>query len=114
MKLVVDTNILMSAMMSPTGHVADVLFNHLAGTTLFCPHFLVLELFDKKERILKYTKLDPADVSELYYQILKRITFVNEDLIAIPVLQHAYDLVQGVDLKDLSFVALALHLDAPL
>ena len=68
-------------MMSPSGRVADVLFNHLAETELFCPHFLVIELFDKKERILHHTKLSAPDVSELYYQILKRFTFVNESLI---------------------------------
>ncbi len=114
MKLVVDTNILISSLMSPTGRVADVLFNHLAEAELFCPHVLVIELFDKKDRILRYTKLSATDVSELYYQLLKRITFVNEVLIADQALQQAYDLVNDVDLKDLPFVALALHLNAPL
>ena len=114
MKLVVDTNILMSALMSPSGRVADGDINHLVEAELFCPHFLVVELFDKKERILRYTKLPTADVSELYYQLLKRITFISEDLISNETLKAAYDLVLGIDLKDLPFVALALHINAPL
>lgn len=71
----------MSAMMSPLGRVADMLFNHLAEAELLGQHFLVIELFDKEERIIHYTKLSAPDGSELYYQILKRVTFVNESLI---------------------------------
>jgi len=63
---------------------------------------------------MRYTKLSTADISELYYLILKRITFVNEDLIGTPALQQAYELVQSVDLKDLPFVATAIHLQVPL
>ncbi len=114
MKLVIDTNILISAMMSPAGRVADVLFSRLTSSELFAPHFLIVELFDKKERILRYTKLPAADVSELYYQLLKRIIFINEELIDTHALQQGYELVRDVDLKDLPFVALSLHLDASL
>jgi len=35
MKFVVDTNILMSAMMSPSGRIADLLFNHLSELSCF-------------------------------------------------------------------------------
>jgi predicted nucleic acid-binding protein len=114
MKLVVDTNILMSAMLSPLGKVSDVFFHHLPDTQLLCPHFVIVELFDKKERIIQYSKLNEADISDLYYQLLKRITFINEDLISDEALQQAYQLVHDIDLKDLSFVALAIHTSSPL
>ena len=91
-----------------------MIFRQLAGSELYCPHFLIVELFDKKERILKYSKLTTSDISELYYQILKRITFVNEALIADESLQEAYDLVADIDLKDLPFVALAIQTQIPL
>lgn len=76
--------------------------------------FLIVELFDKKERILRYSKLTPPDVSELYYQLLKRVTFVNEALISDESLREAFDLVADIDLKDLPFVALAIQTQASL
>jgi len=89
-------------------------FNRLASAEIFAPHILIIELFARKERILRYTKLPAANVSELYYQMLKRITFINEELLNMQALQQAYELVQDVDLKDLPFVAPPLHLDASL
>lgn len=112
MRYVVDTNIIMSAILSPSGKVADVFFNHLVGAELICPHFLVIELFDKKERIQKYSKLDSNAISDLYYLLLKRVSFINEELISTESLETAYNLVFEKDIDDLVFVALAVHSNA--
>ena len=114
MRYVVDTNIIMSAMLSPSGRVADVFFNRLIEAELICPHFLVIELFDKKERIQKYSKLNNIAVSDLYYLLLKRVSFINEELISTESLKIAYDLVVEKDIDDLVFVALAVHANATL
>ncbi|MBK7336855.1 MAG: hypothetical protein IPJ00_12090 [Saprospirales bacterium] len=48
------------------------------------------------------------------YLIIKRLTFVNENQITAENWQQAVDLTTGIDVKDVSFVALAIQADAVL
>ncbi len=114
MKVVVDTSAVMSAIMSKNGRVADVLLNPIFEFERYSCYFMPVELFKHKPKLLQYSKLEESDLLDALYTTLRKIHLVNESLISSENWLLADDLTKGVDNKDISFVALSLHLDATL
>ena len=114
MKVVIDTSVIMSALMSSKGRVADVLMNPLNDFEKYSCYFMQVEIFKHKQKILKYSKLEEADLLEIVYLTLKKLMLVNETQISSENWKVADDLTKGVDSKDIAFVALSIELDATL
>ena len=70
---------------------------------------LYVEIFDKKDKILKYSKIEEKELLELLYLVLKRIDFINENQISKSNWIKAKELTKDIDIKDISFVALTLE-----
>jgi predicted nucleic acid-binding protein len=115
MRIIVDTNILISTMIQPNSRIGSLLMRDLDGkAAVFSCYYLYVEIFDKKERIKKYSKLDEIDLLELLYLVLRKVTFVNEEQISKASWDTAKELTKDIDIKDVSFVALALEMKAKL
>lgn len=110
MKVVVDTNILFSAAISPNSQIADLLLNPAYALQRFSCYYTFIELFKHKEKIMKLAKQDEESVLHLLYSIMRKLELQNEDLIAATHWQEAYELTKDVDNKDIAFVALCLNL----
>ena len=67
------------------------------------------EILDKYNKILKLTGFSDDQLKELIYLLLKRIDFIDDDLISIKNQKEAYELVKDIDKKDLLFIALSLQ-----
>jgi len=67
------------------------------------------EILDKYQRIIKITGYSDNQLKELLYLLLKRINFIEKDLIDFTYQKQAYELVKAIDKKDLLFVALSLQ-----
>ncbi len=114
MKIVVDMNILISTLIKSNGKIGTFLLKELEGIEILSCYYLYIEIFDKKEKIKKYSKLTEVDLLELLYMVIRRVTFVNEDQISKGAWKRAKELTQGVDVKDISFVALTLEMNPKL
>ncbi len=114
MKVVIDTSVVMSAIMSAHGRVADVLLSPVFTFERYSCYFMPIELFKHKAKLLQYSKLDEPNLLDSVYTTLRKIHLVNESLISPENWALADELTSGVDHKDISFVALSLHLDATL
>lgn len=112
MKLVIDTNIIISTLMKSDGVVGGILLRDLQNVEKLSCYFLYVEVFSKKEKILKVSKLEEKDLLELLYLVIKQVNFINEAQISDENWQTAQDLTQDIDVKDVSFVALSLETDA--
>ncbi|MFQ5456715.1 MAG: PIN domain-containing protein [Nitrospirota bacterium] len=112
MKVVLDTNIVFSAMLQSGKRFRDILF--FENAEFYSCKYLIIELFKHKEKIVKYSELREEVVLEILYKILKNIHFINEDLISEDNLIVAYNLCKKIDEKDTMFVALTLELDGVL
>ncbi len=55
MNLIVDTNIIISALMTPTGKTSRLLLKELDKSKLFAPHYLLLEIENHKDKIIERT-----------------------------------------------------------
>lgn len=107
--LIVDANILMSALITQQGRVAATLIAASERYQFISCHFLYVELFKHKEKLVKLSRLPEADFLELLLGLLNRVEFLNESLLPEEVVQQAHQLVDDIDPRDVYYVALTLH-----
>ena len=110
-RLVVDTNIVFSALITP-GRTNQVLLK--ARGRLYAPMELLEELKDKKGKIARLLGLDDSVVMDLIEAFAGEIvSFVplHEYVETIP---KARRIAGKFDEKDTPFIALAMHLQVPL
>jgi predicted nucleic acid-binding protein len=108
MNLVLDSNIFISGLITPNGTISKLILRDLKGT-LICPEFLLDEILSKLEKIKGITKLNDDQINELIFRFIKRIDFIDNDLIEFRYQKQAYDLVKDIDKKDLLFIALSIQ-----
>jgi predicted nucleic acid-binding protein len=111
--VVVDTNILFSALVSRCSRIREILLME-AGLSFCCPRFIFSELFKHKERILAATDLSEDELLDALNSLFAHIQFVDEAAIPLGVWIEARRLCSGIDEKDTPFIALAIHLNARL
>ncbi len=100
--------------MSSDGVIGTFLLKDLREIEKYSCYYLYIEIFDKKEKIIKYSGLEEKEVLELLYLVLKNIQFINENQISETSWKRARDLTEDIDIKDVSFVALTIELGAVL
>jgi len=108
MNLVIDTNIIISGIITPIGTISKLIFNDLKGSHLVCPNYLLDELINKMDKMINITELSYNEINELIYRFSRRIDFINNDLIESNFQMMSYELVKDIDKKDLLFIALSL------
>lgn len=112
MRLVVDTNIVFSALLKKGSNVLDIIMSD--WIEIFIPKFLIIEIFKHKEKMIKASKLSEEEVLESLYLILKYCTIVNDEDFPRKILNQASQFVKEIDAKDVVFVAAAMTLEARL
>ncbi len=112
MKLVVDTNIVFSALLNSSGNIAKILLSTNESVEFYSCDFLKDELNSHHKKIQKYTKLSMSQVNELIDLVCSNIIFIDERLLPTSSIKSGYDLVCDVDEKDLPFVAMSIHFKA--
>ena len=110
MRVVIDTNMIFSLLLGKNARMRDTFFD--PAHTFFAPNYIIGELFEKKEKIMKCSALSEAELYELLHRVLSRIAFVAEEFVALEHRLQAFKLCQGVDEDDTPFIALALQLNA--
>jgi predicted nucleic acid-binding protein len=110
--VVVDTNVVFSALLKRQSQVRQTLFT--AQRQFISPRFIVVELFKRKERIARLSELTHDELLEQLNATINRLTFVDESAIGIGAWIEGRRLCRDIDLKDTPFVALALHAGAEL
>lgn len=107
-RVVVDTNILFSALLRPGNRFLLA----LAGEHQFyVSESALAELFNHKEKVLAASSLDSDELARAYHALLVVLELYKERLIPAACWTEAYELCRGVDEKDTPHVALTLALD---
>jgi len=110
--IIIDTNIVFSSLISYSTILRDILFKD--NLKFFAPNYLFIEIFRKKEKIEKHSKLNSSDFDLYLNYILENINFVNTQEIDKNNLLLAYQLCKDIDHNDTIFVALSLQTAYPL
>lgn len=114
MKVVVDSNIVFSAMLNPKSSIGDIILNSQETFTFYGCEYLRQEINDHKDKIIKITGYDEYEYNEVEFLVYKQVDFFSESTIPFEFWQKAANLVRDVDMDDISHVALSLFLDIKL
>ena len=106
MIIVVDANILFSAIITPNGKIAKLLGNSALGLTRLSCHFLITELHRHEAKIIKASKRSEISVRNDMYGYLRHIRIYDETFLDRVHLKEAKRLTEKVDLYDMDYVAL--------
>jgi predicted nucleic acid-binding protein len=107
--IIIDTNIVFSALVNKNSAIASFLLE--PQQTLLMPKFGFVELFKHKEKICKISKHTPDEILEILYELIRHIDFYDENAISTDALQKAWLLVKDIDPKDVLFVALTIEMN---
>ena len=111
MKVVVDTNIIFSALVRTKSAIGEIIIN-TENIRFFTSDYMHVELRNHYSKLKKASGLTDEDIAILQYKIFKNISSITFDIIPEQCWLEAKQLVSGIDMDDLPFVALALYLDA--
>jgi len=107
--IVVDTNIIFSALVNKNSKIATFLLN--PNHALVMPKIGFVELFKHKEKICTVSKHSQDEILEILYELMRHIEFFDENSISTNALKVAWELVKDIDPKDMLFVALTLEVE---
>lgn len=107
--IIVDTNIIFSALLSTQSRFANLLLT--SEHSFFICERVLVELFKHKEKIIHYSQLSEDDVVRFYQVLIRRIHIYKEDLISLENRAAAYALCRDIDETDTPHVALTFELD---
>ena len=114
MKIIVDTNIVFSAILNSNSRIGKILLNSKEHFQFFTCNYLKIEIQRHRNKLLKLTKLSEDQLSELQELITKHITFIDERLIPQDLLLKTEIQLKAIDPGDTVFVALTKHLEGKL
>lgn len=111
MKIVIDTNIVFSAILNTQSRIGLVIINGSKYFDFYSANLLKQEIFRHKSKILKISKYSEEDFSRIYDLITSKIKFINDDVIPDITLKKAIEVVSNIDVDDALFVALNDHIE---
>jgi len=115
MKIVIDTNIVFSALLNSSSQIGKILvYSPKKCFSFYTCSYLRVEILNHFEKIQKYTKLDMWQLFELIQKVEQKITFIDERLLPKEILERAKKLTSDVDYDDMAFIAVADYLKANL
>ena len=109
-KIVVDTNIFISALLNPKGNELELLMNPWAKGIFYTCDFLRKETLKNKKKIIRLSRLNETDLLNLIMKVSGRMNFLNEEQIPETAWREAYAYTKDVDESDTAFMALTLYL----
>jgi predicted nucleic acid-binding protein len=109
-KIVVDTNIIFSAILNSNGKIGDLLLNSGRYIDFYSADYLRIEISNNYDKLVDISKQPIDKIIKTQYFITKGIKFISEEQVAPNYWRSAYDLVKDVDLDDIAFVALSKQL----
>jgi len=114
MKIVVDTNIIFSALLNSNNTIGDLLLNPDMYFEFYSCNYMRYEIQKHWERLKKISKLSDEQLEVSYSHVLSRLKFINEEIIPVETWLAAEKITQNIDIDDIDFVALTKFLRATL
>jgi len=113
-KIIVDANIIFSAILNTNGKIGDLLLNSGQHFKFFSPEYLKSELNKYHFKISKISGMTIPEITEIEFQITRGITFLSESYIPKAILIYSLNLVKDIDEKDAPYIAFTKYFRAKL
>lgn len=112
MNVVVDTNVIFSALLNPRGKISDIFFNPSLDFTFFGPSFILDELKKHHNKLITISTISADELDFLKRSILSKVNLIDLEGIGQTSWEKALMLVREIDEFDAPFVALSLEMDS--
>lgn len=109
MRVIVDANVVFSAIVNSNGKIGDLLINSGKYFNFIAPDFLRSEIYKHYARLTKISGMTIEQVREAEYQVCRDIKFISEEQIKQSAWIAAEKLVADVDPNDVQYVAFSKH-----
>ncbi|MDX1903772.1 MAG: PIN domain-containing protein [Thermonemataceae bacterium] len=107
---VIDANVLISILISgKAGYRPILTFNNF-----ILPDFALIEVEKYKDILKDKTKMSEIQFTDWTYFVFTQLTILPQYVLEQNILVKSERLLEKIDLKDISYVALAMQLDLPL
>jgi len=113
-KIIVDTNIVFSAILNSNSRIGKILLQSKGHFKFYSCHYLQTEIHQHRNKLLKLTKLTEENLTELERLVTHNITFIDERLLPQALLVKTESILKLIDLTDTPFLALTKHLEGHL
>jgi predicted nucleic acid-binding protein len=113
-KIIVDTNVVFSALLRTHTIFGQVIFNSHGIFEFYSPHYLKTEIRKHWDKIKRISKLTDHQLEESYDSLLTKINFINEEIIPQKIWEDSEKITSETDIDDTDFVALTKHLKGKL
>jgi predicted nucleic acid-binding protein len=114
MKIVVDSNIVFSAMLNTKSRIGQIITIGTKHFEFYSVNLLKTEIFNHKTKIQELAGFDDTEFEVVYSLVTAKIRFVDEILLSNIEIERALKLTKDIDEDDTLFVALTNHLKAKL
>ncbi len=114
MRIVVDTNIVFSAILNTNGKLSRIILQPKSRLNFYTTNLLYLELLKHKTKLISISKYSESEFQRAFTLITQRIKIINFDLIPKRDFETAVELTYSIDENDIEFVALAEHIKGKL
>ena len=114
MKIIVDTNIIFSAILNSNNTIGDLIFNSQKTFQFYSCSYMRFEIQKHWEKLKSISKLTDHQLEISYLHILTKIKFINEEFIEQNIWLQAEEITNNIDVDDIDFVALSIFLNATL
>lgn len=104
---VVDANVLISIMISGKSSYKPI----LTFFDFYSPEFVFEEIEKYKSTIFEKTKLSSEELQRFTFFVFNQVSVIPRIVISDEAIGKALELTKDIDVKDLSYVALAIELD---
>jgi predicted nucleic acid-binding protein len=112
MKIVVDTNVIFSALINRNSAIMDIIIGANEKCRFYASDYTNTELKNHYEKLKKASKLNDGEIDILRYELFKHLNFINLDMITENYWKEAEKLISDIDIDDIAFVALSIYLQA--
>jgi predicted nucleic acid-binding protein len=114
MKIIVDTNIIFSALLNSNGSIGDLLFNSSSHFEFYSCSYMRIEIVNHWERLKKISKLNDNQLDISQQRIVSKLKFIDEAIIPSETWLKSEVIASGIDLDDTDFIALTKFLKGTL
>jgi predicted nucleic acid-binding protein len=117
MSIIVDTNIVFSAMLNPSATIGQIIIYGQRNQQFefFAPNLLKEEIKRHRGKIIQASRaMDETTFEDIRDEIFSCIHFISEEQIPYEFWNNAIPFVRDVDMDDIAFVALTAYLDGKL
>jgi predicted nucleic acid-binding protein len=110
-RVIVDANIVFSAVLNTNSKIADLLLNSENTFDFIAPDYLLSEIKKYHQKIAMISKMKIEEIEKVQFRVLKPISFYSGFHIPESLWIKAEQLVRDIDPKDTPYLAFSLFFD---